>query len=230
MFKGIDTMQRYQTREAVAAAIYAFDTNGSVIKENTYLKDADSPTGLQEVFTNKSIISQCVTNPESLQDSYYTRADDVITYIQQAVVMQTLTNGSVNDFVSKMHNILIKPEVTARDFAYIAWAPKLVVDYENSQRVKSTMSLYESTSRFVGTLGNKVTVDFTLINSRHYRDHDSYAVIGHDNHGNIITYWANKPEKVIKSGKLSGKVKAHRSGRSKQTLLNYVKIVKEYND
>lgn len=232
MFKGIDTMQRYQTRDAVAAAIYAFDTNGAVIKENTFQNDADSPTGLREVFTNKSIISQCVANPEPLQDTHYTRADDVITYIQQAVVMQTLTKGSVNDFVSKMHDILTKPEVTARDFAYVAWAPKLVVDYENTQRVKSAMSLYESTSRFVGALGNKVTVNFTLINSRHYRDHDTYMVTGHDDNGNIITYWANRAEKVVKSGKIVGKVKAHQFGpsRSKLTMLNYVKIVKENND
>jgi hypothetical protein len=232
MFKEIDTMQRYQTRDAVAAAIYAFDTNGSVIKENTFRKDADSPTGLCEVFTNKSIISQCMANPEPLQDIHYTRADDVITYIQQAVVMQTLTKGSVNDFVSKMHDVLNQPEITARDFAYIAWAPKLAVDYENSQRVKNTMSLYESTSRFVGNVGNKITVNFTLINSRHHQDHNSYAVVGHDDNGNIIMYWANREDKVIRSGKLTGKVKAHQTGanRNKRTILNYVKIVKDANE
>jgi hypothetical protein len=106
------------------------------------------------------------------------------------------------------------------------------VDYENSQRVKNTMSLYESTSRFVGNVGNKITVNFTLINSRHHQDHNSYAVVGHDDNGNIIMYWANREDKVIRSGKLTGKVKAHQTGanRNKRTILNYVKIVKDANE
>jgi hypothetical protein len=81
----------------------------------------------------------------------------------------------------------------------------------------------------VGRIGEKITVNFGLIDSRYIPTLNCYAVYGHDDHGNLFFYWAKDNKKIVNSGRIQGRVKAHniddRRGRACVTNLNYVKVL-----
>ena len=239
-------MKSYPIREALAAAIYAFDVNDSkVVKETCFKKDVDetNPVGLIENFSNKSIINSYLTRddkkdltipspPIEVNESHFTRADEIKDYIQHTILMFTLrsSSGAAPDFMSKINELLQKETVSYRDFGILAWAPKVASDFMIKDKVRETTSQFESASNFVGTIGKKVSLTFTLIESKFIgRDINCWMCFGHDECGNLITYWAKDESKIVKDGRIDAKVKSHTinntRGGSKVTMLNYVKVV-----
>ncbi len=111
----------------------------------------------------------------------------------------------------------------------MAWAPKLANDYQKKDQVREVSARFEYTSRYVGKIGDKIEVDFTLIDSRYIQSMDCHAVYGHDAQGNLIFYWAREEKKILKHGRMRGRVKAHKQdnyrGNAAVTTLNYVKII-----
>mgnify|MGYP003351162628 CR=1 FL=1 len=94
--------------------------------------------------------------------------------------------------------------------------------------MREISSRYEHVSDYVGRIGEKITIDFTMIDRRYIRDTDSYAVYGYSGN-NLIFYWANKLDKVCEVGRIQGRVKSHRKdeyrGNARVTTLNYVKVL-----
>ena len=144
-------------------------------------------------------------------------------------IVQNLTRGSADSFLTKITEIFKSDKVKYANLGLLAWAPKLANDLMAKDRVKEASAHYESTSAHIGRIGEKVTVDFTLIEKRYFKNIFCWAVYGHDAAGNLITYWANKEEKIVQSGKISGKVKKHNKdehrGNARITQLNFVRIV-----
>ena len=239
-------MKSYPIREALAAAIYAFDVNDSkVVKETYFKKDVDetNPVGLIENFSNKSIINSYLTRDEKtdstipsppikVNESHFTRADEIKDYIQHTILMFTLrsSSGAAPDFMSKINELLQKETVSYHDFGILAWAPKVANDFMIKDKVRETVSQFESTSNFIGAIGKKVSLTFTLIESKFIgRDINCWMCIGHDECGNLINYWAKDESKIVKDGRIDAKVKSHvlsnTQSRYKITMLNYVKVV-----
>ena len=165
-------MKSYPIREALAAAIYAFDVNDSkVVKETCFKKDMNenNPIGLIEKFSNKSIINSYLTRnddktdstiplpPIEVNESHFTRADEIKDYIQHTILMFTLrsSSGEAPEFMSKINELLQKETVSYRDFGILAWAPKVANDFMIKDKIRETVSQFESTSNFVGTIGKR---------------------------------------------------------------------------
>jgi hypothetical protein len=142
--------------------------------------------------------------------------------------MQTLVSRG-DKFLTQINNLLAQPTVTAKDFGLIAWAPKLASDYQKKDNIREVSARFEYASRYIGQVGDKIIIEFTLIDSRYIKTMDCYAVYGHDVQGNLIFYWAREQKKIVQTGQIQGRVKTHKRdgyrGDACVTTLNYVKIV-----
>jgi hypothetical protein len=142
--------------------------------------------------------------------------------------MQTLVSRD-DKFLAQINNLLSQTSITAKDLGLIAWAPKLANDYQKKDNVREISARFEYTSHYIGQVGDKITTEFTLIDSRYIKSMDCYAVYGHDAQGNLIFYWAREQKKIVEAGQIHGRVKTHKRdeyrGDACVTTLNYVKVV-----
>lgn len=217
--------QKFPTLEVLATAIAAFAHNQDRVE-----RDAVSTVDGIAIVPNRQLIREYLegncTNLKTVSDHDRKHAEGIVQYLQQTGIMQTLVSRG-DRFLTQINNLLSQPTITAKDFGLIAWAPKLASDYQKKDHVREVSARFEYTSRYIGQVGDKITTEFTLIDSRYIKSMDCYAVYGHDCHGNLIFYWAREQKKIVKAGKIQGRVKAQQRdeyrGNACVTTLNYVK-------
>lgn len=217
--------EKFSVESAVAVAIIAFERNNRKVQRD-YIKTENI-----NITPNRIIMSELLSDKSLAIGQYYVdQARDAVVYLQQTVMMQTLGQGHVNRFLNNIVALLTQPEVAVSDFGLLAWVPKVVSDYQSRDQVKETSSCYESGSQWIGQLGDKVNINFTAIEVRFVPRMNCYAVYGNTDSGNLVFYWAKSLDRVIRQGKLQGRVKKQDidqfHGRAKVTTLNYVKASK----
>ena len=214
--------QKYPVQVALGAAILAYDNNKSVI-ERDFIRDANGNI----CTTPNRVLVRDYIEQNTVSGEYLAQADNMISYLQQVAIIQSLTNGRTNNFLDSINQLLLEDKVSISDFGLLAWAPKLVNDYRKADEVKERWSGYEITSRFIGKVSDTISTKFTVIDTKYIRDFNSYSVFGHDDNHNLITFFAKTPEKVCSTGVVKGRVKSHRNSgyhnNAKVTGLNYVK-------
>jgi len=218
--------KQYNTLDALAASIVAFDINARGVMRDAVYEN-------QEIKhqPNRVLIANHLDGIKLLPvtDEHRTQAEDLVVYLQQTIMMQTLMRGSSDSFAQNVLDIISEPTMLAKNVGLLAWAPKLSADLQKKDSVREASAHYERNSRYVGTVGSKITVDFTLIESRYVPRMDCYAVYGHTAEGNLIFYWGKKEEKVVKQGRIEGRVKKQAPddfrGKALVTTLNYVKVI-----
>lgn len=220
--------KRVSVRDAVAAAVYALEVNKVIYRDAIPEFKDGVATGKSEYLPNKQIMTSYLEEGNAIEERHLQSADEVIQYIEQTILMNALSNIK-NDFLKTVSEILAKKDITYRDFGIIAWAPKLMEDGRKQQAIKEIVAAYEDTSSFIGKIGSKITVDFTLIEKKYIRSVECWSTFGKDTQGNLIFYWAKNPNKIVENGKISAKVKAHnvdaRRNQAKVTTLNFVKVI-----
>jgi hypothetical protein len=218
--------KQYDTIDALAASIVAYEINVcSVMRDAVYEN--------QEIKhqPNRILIATHLDGTKLLPvtDEHRTQAKELVVYLQQTIMLQTLMKGSSDGFAQNVLDIISEPTMWSKNVGLLAWAPKLGADLQKKDRVRESSAHYERSSRYVGTVGSKITVDFTLIESRFMPRMDCYSVYGHTAEGNLIFYWAKKSEKIVQQGRIEGRVKKQESddfrGKALVTTLNYVKVV-----
>lgn len=225
-------MKKYPVLEMLAAAVSAFELNGSVVREQQFKRDGDK---LIDVYPNRVLIVSHLQRDKpswiplriefTVTDEHRQRAEEILQSIQHIVLMQTL-KGLTDTFLDQVNSTLQHPEVSYREAGIVAWAPKVVKDYQKKDDVAQKSAIYERTSNFFGKVGEKVTINFTVIDKKLFPRIDSYLVYGNDEHGNLVSYWTRKGDEV-KDGKINGRVKKHftdnHRNQARVTVLNYVK-------
>jgi hypothetical protein len=214
----------FPTLGVLATAVAAYEHNERTIVRNPVTIDNKG------YVSNRQLISDYVQGnggPFIVNDFHYKQAEGIVQYLEQTVIMQSLKN-TPDRFLSQISEILANKEISVRDIGITAWAPHLVDQYQKKDHAREVSSRYEYTSQFVGKVGDKVTLDFTLIEKRYVQSTDCYAVYGVSGN-NLIFYWANNLDKVCEVGKISGRIKAHNRdefhGNARVTNLNYVKVL-----
>jgi hypothetical protein len=221
--------------DAIAASAYAYEVNGYTVERTvSFIPDSG---GQVYKYSNRQIISKCLckelTHPEDIssnvEDRHYQEAADIITYIKQTQLMNLISGLHIPDFVAAINNLVTKETLSIKDFSYLVWIPKLADDLRKQDKIKQLFTLYEKKSRHVGTVGAKHTInEFTAIEVRYVKHVQCYIVTGHDEHGNIFSYWSSKPSKICEYGHIEGKIKRHSRHRlyvtAKVTELTYVKV------
>ncbi|CAB5215075.1 hypothetical protein UFOVP190_383 [uncultured Caudovirales phage] len=218
--------KQYNTLDALAASIVAFETNTcGVVRDAVYEN--------QEIKfqPNRVLITNHLEGTKLLPvtDEHRTAAEDLVTYLQQTIMMQTLMKGSSDSFAQNVLDIISEPTMLAKNVGLLAWAPKLSADLQKKDSVRQASAHYERSSRYVGSIGSKIIVDFTLIESRFVPRMDCYSVYGHTAEGNLIFYWSKKAEKIVQQGRIEGRVKKQVEdgfrNKALVTTLNYVKVL-----
>jgi hypothetical protein len=142
--------------------------------------------------------------------------------------MQTI-KGAPDKFLGQITELLANKEVTSKDFGILAWAPHLADQYEKKDGIREVSARYELQSRHIGNIGDKLVVNFSIIDKRYVQRMDCYAVYGVTEEGNLVFYWAKTLDKVCESGTIAGRVKAHNKDQyrnnAKVTILNYIKVL-----
>jgi hypothetical protein len=216
------SQKNYPLRQALAATVAAFRTNdNSVVR----LKE-------EKYESNRALVDNYLNGRQphlNVTDKDFEQADEIVVYLQQTSMVQMLMRGSADSFLESVTKALAQETVEHRELGLLVWAPKLNATYLEKDQAKSISARYEFSSNWIGKIGEKIEVNFNLIESRFIKNNECWAVYGHDDHGNLIFYWAKSSEKVVRNGRIQGKVKAHNSderrGRARVTNLNYVKVL-----
>ena len=218
--------KQFPTLEVLAVAVSAYQHNHGRVERNAVSTDT------QQIVPNRQLMLEYLegncTNLQTVSDHDRKHAEGIVQYLQQTGVMQTLTNRG-DRFLAQINALLLNPMLSPRDFGLVAWAPKLADDYQKKDRVREISARYEYSSRYVGQLGDKIQTNFTLIDSRYIQSMNCHAVYGNDDQGNLIFYWARDEKKIVKSGRIHGRIKSHKQDSYRAnacvTTLNYVKIL-----
>ena len=221
--------QQFPVVNALAVATAAYHYNNSVVVRNVMLD-----TNGNELQPNRQLIADYLEGRSSnlrVNDHYIAEAEGIIQYLQQTVLMQSLKGGSGTPerFLGQITELLSQQNILATDFGILAWAPKLADDYQKKDHVRELSARYEYRSRYIGKVGEKLELAFTLIEKRYIKSMDCWAVYGVNDQDNLVFYWARNLDKVCEVGKISGRVKAHQEdgyrNKARVTTLNYVKVL-----
>ena len=216
----------FPTQKVIAIAVAAYEFN-----KNTIIRDSFEKDGIKQ-FSNRELIMSYLNGdpiPFTVNDSHTTQAEELMNYLQQVSVMQTLQSGSIFGFLENVIKAFSESTVKSRDIGILAWAPKLTEDYQKKDQVREVSARYELNSRYVGKLGDKIIITFSLIESRYVKTLDCFSVYGTDGNGNLIFYWAKDKNKVVDNVRIQGRVKNQqkdtRRGNAFVTTINYVKVL-----
>jgi hypothetical protein len=212
--------------KALASAITAYHYNNSMVVRNTMVDNIGN-----EIQPNRQLITDYLEGKHSnlrVNDHYIKEAEGIITYLQQTVIMQSL-KGTPDRFLAQITELITQQDIAVKDFGILAWAPKLADDYQKKDHVRELSARYEHRSNYVGRVGDKIELGFTLIEKRYIKSMDCYAVYGVNEQDNLIFYWARTLNKVCEVGRIHGRIKDHKEDEYKNkariTVLNYVKVL-----
>jgi hypothetical protein len=213
---------QFSTLDALATAVAAYSyTEQRIIR----VKLSDGKN------SNRQLISDYLQGrggPFVVNEFHYKEAEGIVNYLQQTVIMQSL-KGTPDRFLAQLSELTTNQTVQESDFGLIAWAPKLTDDYQKKDHIRELSARYEYRSNYVGRVGDKIEVGFTLIEKRYVKSMDCWAVYGVNEQDNLIFYWARTLDKICEVGRISGRIKSHREDEYKNkariTVLNYVKVL-----
>jgi hypothetical protein len=216
----------FPTQKVIAIAVAAFEFN-----KNTIIRDSGEMDGVKQ-FSNRELIMSYLngeTIPFTVTDFHITQAEELMNYLQQVSVMQTLQSGSIFGFLENIIKSFSSSTVKNRDIGILAWVPKLAEDYRKKDQIREVSAKYELNSRYVGKIGDKIIITFNLIESRYVKTLDCFSVYGTDGNGNLIFYWAKDKNKIVDNVRIQGRVKNQqkdtRRGNAFVTTINYVKVL-----
>ena len=216
---------RFPVVTALSSAIAAYEFNKNSVVRNPVVVDGT------DFLSNRQLITDYMSgncSPLIINDFHIKQAEGIITYLQQTVIMQSL-KGTPDRFLGQLTELISQSEVLLKDVGILAWAPKLADDYQKKDHVREISARYEHSSRYVGKIGDKLELSFTLLDKRYIKTMDCYAVYGHDDNGNCLFYWARTLDKVCEVGRIKARIKAHNvdgyRNNTRVTALNYVKVL-----
>lgn len=223
---------KIESRELVALAFAAQRANGGLHRDNRYFdpeKDA-----FVEVVPNKTLMFNSFafepgSNPELVPtDEDRAQADAAITAIQGDVLIKKLADRRVSDFQFNLSEAISQPTCTQRDCGLVAFVPKTYAGMLERQEKDEAKIGLASTSEYLGRVGEKIQLDFALIDSKYLQQYNCYSVTGHDGNGNMVSF-LTAHQGLAQSGRIAGKIKrieiSQYHNGAKVTQLNFVKAI-----
>jgi hypothetical protein len=223
---------KIESRKLVALAFAAQRVNGAMYKDTLFFdteKDA-----VVEVVPNKTLMLNSFaiepgSNPELVAtDEDFAQADAAISAIQGDVLVKKLADRRVSDFQFNLSEAISQGTCTQRDCGLVAYVPKAyAMLIERQEKDEAKIGLV-GTSEYLGRVGEKIQLDFTLIDSRYLQQYNCYSVTGHDGCGNMVSF-LTAHQNLAASGRITGKVKRIEQSQyhngAKVTQLNFVKVI-----
>ena len=221
----------YPLVDVVAAACVAFHANGDKIEKY----DASAvPERIYDDYTHPAVaavISNKTRALAALEAGALTQADrdeaaEVIQHIQGQVTMGLLSGKKISDFVKELAKSLEEETVPSFKVGLLCYAPNVYHTAKVKEVITEQTTELLYTSKPLGPVDAKVTVNFTLIEKRYVQNFGCYSAYGKDDAGNLVSF-LSKHEHLCESGKRVGKIKKAEAdswhGNAVVTSLNYVK-------
>lgn len=223
---------KIESRKLVALAFAAQRVNGTLHKDDSYYdqeKDIIVKVVPNKVLMRDSFAIEPGSNPELVPtDEDFEQADAAIAAIQEDVLIKKLADRRVTDFVFSLSETISQDHCTQRDCGLVAFVPKTYASMLERQTKDEAKIGLASTSEYLGRVGEKVQLDFVLIDSRYLRQYNCYSVTGHDNNGNMVNFLTAHQD-LAQNGRIAGKVKRTEVNQyhngAKVTQLNFVKAI-----
>jgi hypothetical protein len=223
---------KIESRELVALAFAAQRMNGGLHRDNRYF-DPEKDTFV-EVVPNKTLMFNSFafepgSNPELVPtDEDRAQADAAISAIQGDVLVKKLADRRVSDFQFNLSETISKDTCTQRDCGLVAFVPKTYAGMLERQEKDEAKIGLASTSEYLGRVGEKIQLDFALIDSKYLQQYNCYSVTGHDGNGNMVSF-LTAHQGLAQSGRIAGKIKrievSQYHNGAKVTQLNFVKAI-----
>jgi hypothetical protein len=212
---------RTPTLDAVAAACTVYRLMGNTVKK-AELNDT-SKTSKDMLLDHFSGVCLLDITPAD-----HARAQEVIDYVRQRNMMDTLAGRSNSPFFLSVAALLEKDTTSSSDFGILAWAPKLADDLSKTDDRTQEIRQALHDSRYIGVPGRGIELEFHTLSNKLIRESNRFVVLGHDATGNAVSFWTNSRVSGIVN--IKARVKAHdqltRYGNLPCTLLHYVKFKK----
>ncbi len=221
----------YPLVDVVAAACVAFHAQGdkiekydvSAVPERIY--DDFTQPACAEVKSNKTR-AVTVLEAGSITQADRDEAAEVIQHIQGQVTMGLLSGKKISDFVKELAKALEEESVPSFKVGLLVYAPNVYHTAKVKEVITEQTTELLYTSKPLGPVDAKVTVNFTLIEKRYVQNFGCYSAYGKDDAGNLVSF-LTKHEHLCESGKRVGKVKKAAAddwhNGAVVTSLNYVK-------
>lgn len=212
---------KFETAEVLAVAQAIFRLEGNRINRG----DFDIVAKKQQVSSKERIVAH-FSNITAIEvtDADRDVAAAIAAHIQQHIIMDTLMQKEISNFIADINTIVGREHVHQFDLGRVVWAPKLYADMVQQSNNQEDIAQYAISSVYVGRVKEKLELDFTVISAKFNREYNCFRHLGHDGAGNLIGF-LNK--KSISTGRIQGRVKSHSISRynnnGKVTYLNYVR-------
>lgn len=217
------TPVKVQTLELAAMAFAAYRHNKNVVHKDSSYFDKTADT-LVTVTPNKNLIREgnlAVTEQDRID------AQEAMDLLSQDRMMRILKNLKVADFQNTLINLTIQTECTISDAGLMAFLPAMSEQVRQRQTREQEVAELSQSSEFLGKVGDKITVNVTVMTSRFVQQYGCWSVNAKDEKGNLISYLTAK-EECTRDGRYSAKVKRTENSNyhngARVTTLNFVKF------
>ena len=150
----------FPTVNMVAAAITAYRLNSSTIQKYDSQDNAESPV----VRSNKTIITEILRDMPELSESEKAEANEIIHHIQNSVTMALLAGKNVSPFLKSIAATLELEQLAPIHIRLVSYAPNIYFSAKKREDIEDQFREVAYTSQPLGNVGDKVSIEFTIIN------------------------------------------------------------------
>lgn len=225
----------FKTVEVVAAAFIAWKAQGDkIVKADSaehdifdYAVNPPLKIKVPAMVSNRTIMLDALNGVgHKITDEALQQAEEAINYVRGQVTMSLLTSKRVSDFMKNLAAGIEPEEVSQSTLGLLAYIPSVFSNGKKRDDITESINQLAPTSQALGSAGQKIEIEFTMIENRFVQQLGCYSVFGKDANGNLVGFLSKHASLCI-SGKIQGKVKSagpdkYRGGAT-VTFLNYVK-------
>jgi hypothetical protein len=218
----------YSTMDVVVAVTKAYKANGNKIeKYNVSAVQAnDVLPAHPAVASNKTLAVRYLALAETFTEQDREEAQTLVSYLQQKNMLDMLTGKKVSSFTQDLVAALEKEETLESGIGLLVYAPSLHATGQARDVVAEKTAECSFESKALGHVGEKIVVNFTLLEDRYIVQLDCFAAYGTDDNHNLVSF-LTKHKHLVRSGKFTAKVKSAANdkwhGNAMVTSLNFVK-------
>ena len=222
----------YPTLDLVAAGIMAYHANDDKIER----ADLNAGGGQWEgdewfpnsapIVSNKTLATKIIRD-NAVTDDARAEAAEMVQALQTDMTFKLLTGKTVSPFVKDMVGTFDNETSTEFKLGLLIYVPNTYAGLKAAEKRLEEEVAERYTSKAIGSVGQKVTVNFTLISKRWIDKFACFSAFGKDDAGNLISFFTGHEDRCV-TGKLTGKVKF--AGQDKYhgnaivSNLNFVKV------
>lgn len=232
----------YPMKTAMEYAVAVNDYQGFISSGNGWY-DRETYTNW---YDNKTLINLLLTASNDDEDihvkavranlendtSIQSRSNAIIEHFQQSLTFKKLSS-TLNGFEERVASFIMNENIDAFGISVAASLPQSFKVDQKRELFNDKMDSLRSVSDYVGNIGERVTMDVTVLDMKFLRNFGSYIVTTVAEDKNIIKFFWNKDPDLSKifEGKtisINGRVKNHELSKytnCKETVLNYMKIL-----